>query len=67
MGAYATAYALVGGNYNLLAIRIGSLVSGDVFAKPQLGSALAVFLTITMLLSMIINESMMRRVRRDMK
>jgi len=41
MGAYATAYALVGSNYNLLAIRIGSLVSGDVMTRPQLGAAVS--------------------------
>jgi putative spermidine/putrescine transport system permease protein len=65
MGAYATAYALVGGNYNLLAIRIGSLISGNVITNPQLGSALAVLLGVTMMLSLWINERLMRRVRRD--
>jgi putative spermidine/putrescine transport system permease protein len=65
MGAYATAYALVGGNYNLLAIRIGSLISGNVITNPELGSALAVLLGITMMLSLWINERLMRRVRRD--
>ncbi|MNN01401.1 hypothetical protein D3C81_1140180 [compost metagenome] len=66
MGAYATAYALLGGNYNLLAIRIGSLVAGDVFTRPQLGSALAMVLGLTMVLSLWINERLMRRVRRDL-
>jgi putative spermidine/putrescine transport system permease protein len=65
MGAYATAYALVGGNYNLLAIRIGSLISGNVITNPELGSALAVLLGVTMMLSLWINERLMRRVRRD--
>lgn len=67
MGAYATAYALVGSNYNLLPIRIGSLVSGDVFAQPELASALAVLLAVTMFGAMWINERMMRRVRRDLR
>ncbi|WP_028986679.1 ABC transporter permease [Thermicanus aegyptius] len=67
MGAYATAYALVGGNYNLLAIRIGALVSGDIFARPELASALAVLLGAMMLLAMWINERMMRFVRRDLQ
>ncbi|MEB3102188.1 ABC transporter permease [Ferviditalea candida] len=66
MGAYATAYALVGGNYNLLAIRIGSLIAGDVITRPQLGSALAVLLGLLMLGSMWLNERMMRRIRRDL-
>ncbi|CAM4413498.1 ABC transporter permease subunit [Paenibacillus alkaliterrae] len=61
MGAYATAYALVGGNYNLLAIRIGSLVSGDVVNQPQLGSALAVILALTTLLAVILNHQMTKR------
>jgi putative spermidine/putrescine transport system permease protein len=67
MGAYATAYALVGSNYNLLAIRIGALVSGDVYTRPQLGGALAVLLGVMMILSMWFNERMMRRVRRDLQ
>lgn len=67
MGAYATAYALVGGNYNLLSIRIGSLVAGNVVTRPQLGCALAVLLGIMMVLAMWINETLMRRVRRDLQ
>lgn len=67
MGAYATAYALVGSNYNLLAIRIGSLIAGDVFARPELASALAVLLGSTMMAAIWINERMMRRVRRDLQ
>ncbi|KQL45922.1 ABC transporter permease [Brevibacillus choshinensis] len=66
MGAYATAYALVGGNYNLIAIRIGSLVAGDVAARPELAGALAVILAFTMVSAMLINEWMMRRVRREL-
>jgi len=61
MGAYATAYALVGGNYNLLAIRIGSLVSGDVVNEPQLGNALAVILALTTLLAVYLNHKMVQR------
>ncbi|MFY0542515.1 ABC transporter permease [Brevibacillus sp. H7] len=67
MGAYATAYALVGSSYNLLSIRIGSLVAGDVITRPELASALAVILGVTMLGAMWINERMMRRVRRDLQ
>lgn len=61
MGAYATAYALVGGNYNLLAIRIGSLVSGDVVNEPQLGNALAVILALSTLLAVYLNHKMVQR------
>lgn len=66
MGAYATAYALVGGNYNLLVIRIGSLVSGDVLTRPQLGSALAVILGLMMVAAIALNTWMARLVRRDL-
>ncbi len=44
MGAYATAYALTNGAFNLAPVRIGALISGDVFLKPNLASALSVVL-----------------------
>lgn len=64
MGAYATAYALVGRNYNLLTIRIGSLVVGDMMPKPELAGTLAVILGITTISMMMINEKMSRYSRR---
>ncbi|WP_308128879.1 ABC transporter permease subunit [Bacillus sp. sid0103] len=67
MGAYATAYALVGSNYNLLSLQIASLVASDVTLKPQLGSALGVLLATTMIGAMWFNERMMRRIRRDLR
>ncbi|WP_163100003.1 ABC transporter permease [Peribacillus alkalitolerans] len=67
MGAYATAYALVGSNYNLLSLQIASLVASDVTLKPQLGSALGVLLAATMIGAMWFNERMMRRIRRDLQ
>ncbi|WP_416826143.1 ABC transporter permease [Ectobacillus polymachus] len=67
MGAYATAYALVGSNYNLLSLQIANLVSSDVTLNPQLGSALGVLLTSTMILAMWFNQRMMRRIRRDLR
>jgi putative spermidine/putrescine transport system permease protein len=67
MGAYATAYALVGSNYNLLSLQIANLVSSEVTLNPQLGSALGVLLASTMIVAMWINQRMMRRVRRDIK
>ena len=56
MGAYATAYALTGGGYNLIPIRIGSLISGDLFLKPNLASALSVVLAITLFTMNIISR-----------
>jgi putative spermidine/putrescine transport system permease protein len=67
MGAYATAYSLVGSNYNLLSLQIASLVASDVTLKPQLGSALGVLLATTMIGAMWFNERMMRRIRRDLR
>ncbi|GAV10613.1 ABC transporter permease subunit [Paenibacillus sp. NAIST15-1] len=66
MGAYASAYALTGSNYNLVPVRIGALVSGDIFARPELGSALGVLLGLTLLAAMLVNEWLTRRVRRDL-
>lgn len=64
MGAYGTAYALVGSNYNLLTIRIGALVAGDVMPKPELAASLAVILGITTITTMLINEKMSKSIRR---
>ena len=44
MGAYASAYALTVGNYNLVTIRIGQLVCGDIFFEPNMAAALSVLL-----------------------
>lgn len=64
LGAYATAYALTGTNYNLMTVRIAALVSGDIFPNFQLGSALAVILALIMLFFLFVNEAMARRSRR---
>lgn len=50
MGAYATAYALTNGAFNLMPIRIGSMISGDIFLKPNLASALSVILASVLLI-----------------
>lgn len=64
MGAYATAYALVLRNFNLLPIQIGSLVTGDVFPRQELASALAIILFLIMVAATLINERMIRLTRR---
>ncbi len=61
MGAYATAYALTSGNYNLVTVRIGALISGNMFLDPNLASALAVILGLTLLLLTQINDWMLKR------
>lgn len=64
MGAYATAYALVLRNFNLLPIQIGSLVTGDVFPRQELGSALAIVLFVILVIALVINEKMLRLARK---
>lgn len=61
MGAYATAFGLMSSNYNIIPIRIGSLVAGDVFLKPNLAGALAVILTLILTLVIGVNEAMIKR------
>lgn len=64
MGAYATAYALVLRNFNLLPIQIGSLVTGDVFPRIELGSALAIILFLILMFAMLLNEKMLKLARK---
>jgi len=66
MGAYASAYALTSSNYNLVAIRIGSLIKGDIFAQPELASAIAVILAVTMVMAMLLSEWSISKTRRKL-
>lgn len=61
VGAYASAYALTTGNYNLVTIRIASLVSGDLFLEPNLAAALSVLLMGLMALVTIVNQWLLKR------
>ncbi|AXI11201.1 ABC transporter permease [Oceanobacillus zhaokaii] len=66
MGTYETAYALTGSNVNLITIRIAALVSGDIYARPIIGSTLAVVFALIMIVILILSQTMLRRVRRDL-
>ncbi len=66
MGAYASAYALTSSSYNLVAIRIGSLIQGDIFAQPELASAIAVILAVTMVMAMLLSEWSISKTRRKL-
>lgn len=56
IGAYATIYALTSGNFNVIPIRIGALISGDLNLNPYLASALALLLvTLMVLVAFVIN------------
>lgn len=66
MGAYASAYALTGSTYNMLSIRIGATVSGDIFARPEIAASLSIVLAIILLVNMLVNDWLTRRLRRDL-
>jgi putative spermidine/putrescine transport system permease protein len=61
MGTYATVYALVGGSANLVTVRIGELVGGDVFSDPNLANALAIVLVVTLLIPVVVGQLLSRR------
>ncbi|EJL6393320.1 ABC transporter permease subunit [Vibrio navarrensis] len=56
IGAYASVYALTSGNYNLITIRIASLVSGDLFLEPNLAAAISALVMVLLALITIINQ-----------
>lgn len=61
IGSYATAYALTSGNYNLLTLRISSLVSGDLFPEPELAATLSVVLICSILIVASVAQLFIRR------
>lgn len=63
LGAYATAYALTTGIYNILPLRISRLISGEVNYDPWLASAAAVVLGAIMVLCLAVNQMMLKRYR----
>ena len=64
LGAYATAFALAQDNVNLLPIKIGFLMTGDVSLDQGLASALAVVLVVLMALLIAGYQLMAARGRR---
>jgi putative spermidine/putrescine transport system permease protein len=63
MGTYATAFALAGGNANLVTIRIGELVTGDLFSEPSLADALSVLLVVTLAVPLAFEQLVLKRWR----
>ncbi|MFM2484550.1 ABC transporter permease [Celerinatantimonas yamalensis] len=61
LGTYATVYALTSGNYNLVTIRIASLVSGDIFLEPHLAAAISVILMAILVGITLINQKLIQR------
>jgi putative spermidine/putrescine transport system permease protein len=52
-GAYATAYALTGGQLDLITIEIGAQMRGDVLRNPNLGYAMALGMVFVMAVCII--------------
>lgn len=67
MGAYASAEALTGTGVNLLSIRIANTVTGDIFARPEIGAALSVLLAMILLVNMILGDKLAKRAEKESK
>jgi putative spermidine/putrescine transport system permease protein len=52
-GAYATAYALTGGLFNLITLVLGQQIGGDVLFNPGLGYAMALGMVVVMGISLL--------------
>ena len=63
-GAYATAYALTGGQINLITLQISSQISGDVFTNPGVGYVLSLGMIVIMGLSIGLYTWLQRRTER---
>lgn len=63
VAAYATAYALLANNYSLLPIRISEQFVGELQQRKEFGSALAVVLMTTMIISTMINNYFIKKTR----
>jgi putative spermidine/putrescine transport system permease protein len=62
--AYATAYALVGSELNLVPILIGAVQSGNLTSNPQFGDALALGMIVIIALSVALYALLQRRSNR---
>ncbi|UOO80995.1 ABC transporter permease subunit [Uruburuella testudinis] len=61
LGAYATAYALTTGNFNILPIRIAALIAGNLTLEPNMAAALALVLVSLMLVMTLAHQYLLRR------
>lgn len=61
LGAYASIYALTSGNYNILTVRIASLVSGDIYLDPNMAAAISMLLLLSMSFVVLINQLLLKR------
>jgi putative spermidine/putrescine transport system permease protein len=64
LGAYATAYALVGGNLSILPIQIGYYIEGDLSFDPGKASALSLILAVFMAVGISIAYTLTQRAQK---
>lgn len=64
IGTYDTAVALTGSSVNMIAINIANTIQGDIFALPEVGSAIAVVLGLILLVNMGLSQWIIDRNRR---
>lgn len=59
MSAYASVYALMGSSFSLMTTLISSMVSGEVFPKYGLGSALSVIMIVLIGAAVLLNNRLL--------
>ncbi|MGP6139773.1 MULTISPECIES: ABC transporter permease [unclassified Jeotgalibaca] len=64
IGTYDTAVALTGTSVNMIAINIANTIQGDIFALPEVGSAISVVLGIILFINMGLGQWLSKRSRR---
>lgn len=67
IGTYDTAVALTGTSVNMISINIANTIQGDIFAQPELGSAVAVILGVILMVNMLLGRWLQQRGRRFAK
>lgn len=64
IGTYDTAVTLTGSSINMISINIANTIQGDIFAQPEIGSAVAIVLGVILMLNMLIGHWLQNRGRR---
>lgn len=64
IGTYDTAVALTGSSVNMISINIANTIQGDIFALPEVGSAISVVLGLVLLINMGLSQWLSNRNRR---
>ncbi len=59
--AYATAYALLMNNFNLIPVNISAMFVGDITSKPKLGAALSVVMMVLMCAVILIDNYIVKK------